>query len=267
MFSSDLESTPQDSSSTQDIGHDNQDPPRSAYAVLNCPEIVLAEEEFELETGLSKESSPGVVGDPLVRPSTSIGPYFLTIQLVAEGFLLRSGESWRQNIIVSTDKPYPRITLHLHSEPQDQEVRPRAVRAIYSIDGQTVGMAFRPIAVVKDAVLLSEKKAAGIERGVDISIPTDLTKPDLTVQIFIDQEIPGKLLWTFETPYTDIPTPKEACKSFIGNTPRDFARKLVNTVNAKEGKPGLFEFLRGIGVTIAKKMPPVFLDQIGRAHV
>src|SRR5439155_4398510 len=65
-----------------------RDPPRSAYALLDCPGVVVAEEEFDLTVGISAAPTAGVTGGPMVRPESSVGPYTLSVQVVADGFRL-----------------------------------------------------------------------------------------------------------------------------------------------------------------------------------
>ena len=94
------------------------DPPREAYARLDAPEAVVAEETFELVVGLAPEPMPGVVGGPLVRPPSSVGPYTLVVQVVADGFALAAGDNWRRELPVTVDAPYPTVRYHLAREPR-----------------------------------------------------------------------------------------------------------------------------------------------------
>jgi hypothetical protein len=46
----------------------------------------------------------------------------------------------------------------------------------------------------------------------------------------------------------------------IGSEPERFARQLIDGIAAREGQPGLFAYLRGVGTTIADEMPQEFWD-------
>lgn len=234
------------------------DPPRTAYAVLNCPDSVVAQQEFTLVVGLGKEQSANVFSGPMERPASSVGPYKLTIQVVADRFILRTGESWRREVMVTAEAPYPTVDFRLTPEPQQENLQPRIIQAMYSVDGQTMGVAFRPITVVKQADLLDALSAKPAEPGIDFSIPTDRTAPDLTLRILQDVDRQGGLLWTFESPHQGLDLPDEPIKTNIGSDPQGFTRILIQKVNAREGKPGLYSFLRGIGQHIAEKMPQEF---------
>ena len=131
------------------------DPPRSAYARIDAPEAVVADDEFELVVGLAPEPVAGVVGGPLVRPESSVGPYTLVVQVVADGFTLRNNPGgWRRELPVTAEAPYPTVTYHLRADRQAAEVWSRPIQALFSVDGQTMGMAMRSIAIVARAELL-----------------------------------------------------------------------------------------------------------------
>jgi hypothetical protein len=237
-------------------------PPRSAYARLDCPDVVVRDVEFELVVGLAATQTEGVVGDELRLPPSVTGPYTMTIQVIADGFDLRAAESWRVQLSVSGADPYPTATLHLSGRTGDEAVTPRAIRAIYSVLGQTLGMAFRPIVVVRNLELVGEQKVGQQEPGVDLSVPTSWRAPDITVRIVEGESENGRLLWTFETPWHDVGVPDEPVVSSIGDgeEPRAFTRRLVDAVNAREGKPGLYQYLIGVARSIADEMPERFWE-------
>lgn len=232
-----------------------EDPPRTAYARLDAPDIAVAEEEIEAVVGLAEKPSPGVSGGPMTRPETSVGSYILTVQLVAEGFRLRDGEKWRRELLVTADDPWPAAVFHLTPEPQEQEVRPRFLQAFYTVSGQTMGMAFRPMVLQRSAEEPAEASDRLDEPGVDLTIPTDMAAPDLEVRILLDPEHEGRLVWTFTSRHRELELPDEALRTSIGSDPKGFARQLVDKVNAREGMPGIYDLLAGIGVSIAEAMP------------
>jgi len=248
------------SKSQQNPSTSISDPPRSAYAVLDCPDSAIAEEEFTLIVGLGKEQANNVTGGTMIRPPSSIGPYRLTIQAVADGFMLRTGESWRRELMVTAEAPYPTVEFHLTPEAQQKNLQPRIIQAMYSVDGQTMGAAFRPITVVKTAGLLDTLTPKTVEQGIDFSIPTNPIAPDLTIRILEDAEREGRLLWDFDSPHADIITAlsHEPIKTYIGQNPQAFTRLLINRVNLREGQEDLYPFLCGIGQEIADKMPTEF---------
>lgn len=233
------------------------DPPRSAYGLLRAPETAGEGEEFELVVGLSKEPAPGVAGSPLERPESSVGPYTLAVQIVAEGFRLRDGESWRRDVWVTAENPYPVFTLHLTPEAQNEPRKQREIRAVYSVDGQPLGFAFRAVTVGWRGDHRGETRQ--VSTGVNVAIPTASTAADLTVMIYRSEESETRLRWTFETPHPLI-LPDEVAPTELGGKPEAFARNLMNDVNVGEGKEGLFALLRGKGRQIARAMPAEFWE-------
>jgi hypothetical protein len=236
-----------------------RDPPRSAYALLDCPGVVVADQPFTLIVGIGPNPTPGVTGGPMVRPESSIGPYTLAVQVVADGFRLGENPgSWHRELPVTADAPYPRFVLHLSADPQIERIQPRAIQAIYSVDGQTIGMAVRSVAVARTRELVSEAEEKPQDGGVDISIPSERTAPDLTVRILESQSGgAGRLLWTFESPHT-IPAPDAPVVADIGRHPEAFAKQLVEQVAVHEGQPGLYQYLMGIGNTVSDQVPQEF---------
>jgi hypothetical protein len=236
------------------------DPPRSAYARLDAPEVVVAEFEMEVAVGLAKEPSPGVAGGPIIRPNTSFGPYTLSLQLVADGFCLKEGETLRRDLSVTAEAPYPTATFHLTPEPQETKVRARTLQVFYELGGQTIGMAVRPVAVVRTPDLLAGTEKPAFPPGVDLAIPADAPPPDLEIRILLDPNHAGRLLWTFNTHHRGIALPDQGLPTEIGADPKSFTRLLVDRVNSKDGKLGIYPLLAGIGREITNQMPGVLWD-------
>lgn len=242
-----------------------EDPPRTAYARLDAPDIAVAEEEIEVVVGLAEKPSPGVAGGPMTRPESSVGSYILTVQLVAEGFRLRDREKWRRELLVTADGPWPAAVFHLTPEPQTEEVRPRSLQAFYTVSGQTMGMAFRPMVVKRSAGVQAEAPERSGAAGVDLAIPAGSKAADLEVRILLDPDRDGRLQWLFDSPHGGLDFPDDAIRTDIGNDPKGFARHLVDDVNAREGQPGIYDLLAGIGVSIAEAMPDELWDLLREA--
>jgi hypothetical protein len=246
---------------------DRRDPPRTAFALLDCKEAVLVGEEFDLTVGLASRATAGVAGPALVRPQASVGPYTLGVQLVADGFSIRAGESLRHDLPVTYDRPYPRVGIHLIPQPRGEDERWRAIRAIYSVEGQTIGMAERIVAVAGSHDVLDRLRRPAAPAGLTMVVPTGETAPDLSVRVvFAGVESGGRLRWTLDSPYEEIarslsPEPME---TDIGGHPAAFALRVVQGVGEREGRRRVFEYVRGLGETIAEQMPDAFWDVLRR---
>ena len=226
------------------------DPPRRAFARIECDDTLLAGTAFDLTVGLSATQVRGVVGPALIRPPSSVGDYELTAHVVADGFDLAPGETWRKTMVVSVAEPYPFVVFHLIAPPaSDNQVR--EINVLYSVDSQTMGLGIRPVRVLDGLT-----PGAGLPPplpGVagSLGVPLADEPPDLTVRILRGSEV-GRLLWSFESPHASL---VDEGTTSIGDDPDAFARTVISTIAAHEGRPTLALGLHGIGLTIAAKVP------------
>jgi len=161
------------------------DPPRNAYALLTCDEVVIAGREFALRVGLARNPDPTVAGDKeLIRPASSVGPYQLRVQIVADTFDLKTGERWRNEMVVTVEDPYPAFAIHLTPVPQPENTLWSGnIQAIYSIDGQVIGVAFRSVAIIKAKEFVADASPSVQDSGAVLPVPSDESAPDLTITI------------------------------------------------------------------------------------
>jgi hypothetical protein len=240
------------------------DPPRTAYALLKCEDAVIASVEFALTVGLSKDPDPDISGaQQLERPASSVGPYTLQIQITADGFRLRTGESWRNEQPVTAAEPYPSLTLHLTPEMQPKKtVWARTITAVYSIEGHTIGVATRSVAIVQSEEHLRNAPHETQDSSATFSIPTDATPPDLTVTITRGKSS-GRLLWTLDTPWKEVQIPVDPLVADVGeyeDGPKGYARQLIDSVNIHEGKATLYKHLLGRGREVGDVVPAEFWE-------
>jgi hypothetical protein len=242
------------------------DPPRTAYARLSCPDAVVAEQPIDLIVGLADRPDARVVGEALHRPPSSVGPYTMTIQLVADGLRLASPDaSWRIDLPVTADAPYPFVTIQLVPDAQDAPVGATSIRAMYSIDGNPIGLAVRSVAVVRSAELLATAPAQPPAPGVDLSLPAGQVAPDLTVRIErADSQASGALLVQLLAADPAIDMPDAPIPIDIGGDPAADLRRIVDEMQEVEGRPTQYLALRGIGLTIAEQLPIEFWDALAR---
>lgn len=230
-----------------------------AYARLDCDETVVAGTEFELTIGLSPTPSRGVIETDdiaIVPPQGTPDEYILTIHVAAEGFAVRDAERWRYQLAVTPDQPYPARTMHVIPDALAGDHALRVISATYEIGGQVVGAAFRPVVVVRHSGI--EAPAPPLPRPLDVAIPTGMVPPDLTV-VLHESEKPGRLWLVMGTPYADdVTLPDEKIAVDVGGDAREYARRLIDYMNALEGKPGLWDALIGKGRLLAEQLPEVF---------
>lgn len=235
---------------------EDDEPPRSAYARVDAPKTVFDSKPFDVTLGLAPEPDPDVYGKELALPESVRGSYKLTIHLVASGFALVDGEDWTVELEVTAGLPYPTKTLRLVAEEPEEKVRPLLLQALFSVRGQTIGEAVRPIAVCRDDGDEVELVPPSIPPGFEVNLPEGFEPPDLEVTILKDANSPtGGLLWTFKSKHPEVKTPTADISSSIGTEPRTFVSNLVQQMPAYEGQIGLFDMVRGIGRQIADCMP------------
>ena len=211
----------------------------------------MASTPFDLLVGLSPTPVEGVVGPALIRPPSSFGDYELTAHVVADGFDLVAGETWRKTMLVSAADPYPHVIFHLVA-PQAAADHPLAINVLYSVDSQTMGLGVRCVRVVDSVAELSTTPPSPMPATAgSLAAPVADQPADLTVRILRGNE-PGRLLWSFESPHVAL---DEQGTSSIGDDAGGFARTIISTIAAHEGQPTLALGLRGIGLTIAEKVP------------
>ena len=228
------------------------EPPEESYARLDAPDAVVVAVGFEVVVGLAPEPQPGVVGPALLRPPGSHGDYDLDIQMVAQGFTLERGR-WRRRLRVTGVHPYPTTTFHLIAKPQRTDLWPATIQAIFSTEGQTMGMALRAVVVVARAELLGATPVAPAQPTGTIRPPTDEHPADLTVHILKGHRA-GELLWTFESPHP-LDCPDAPVETDVGRKPEIFTAKMVEELAQHRGGPGLLPFLAGVGETMADQVP------------
>ena len=211
---------------------------------------MLARTAFDLIVGLSATQVRGVVGPALVRPPSSVGDYELTAHVVADGFDLAPGETWRKTMLVSVAEPYPFVVFHLVAPPaSDNQVH--EINVLYSVDSQTMGLGIRPVRVLDSLTPGAALPPPLPVASGSLGVPVADEPPDLTVRILRGSEV-GRLLWTFESPHASL---VEQGTTSIGDDPDAFARTVISTIATHEGRPTLALGLHGIGLTISSKIP------------
>lgn len=228
------------------------DPPRQAFARIECDDAVVIDSEFQVIVGLAAQPVHGVVGPALVRPPSSVGDYELTVQLLADGFQLSPGEVGRKTMMVTAVVPYPFVVFRLRAPVSADPDHPYAINAIFSVDSQTMGLGTRYVRLVGSIAALGDRTATLPPPAVGVlAVPTAQEAPDLTVRILSGNES-GHLMWSFESPHVAL---TETAQSSIGGEPEAFARTVIATMAAHEGRPTLALGLHGIGLTIGAHVP------------
>jgi hypothetical protein len=228
----------------------------TAYGLLRSPTEVVADVEFELEVGLSKDPALGVAGPAMNLPPVKVKPYTVNVRIAAAGFGFAKPETQRLNLKVSDKKPYPvkKVRLVAKPPPPEAETVDRTITAEYSIGGERLGDAIRSIRVLKAKEQRTRPAAERVETGVNVLAPAGAEKADLTITIRRSDKA-GSYNWTFDTPHTDVvkPNPEPYPKELPD--PKEFLRNAINKVDAAEGKRGVFNDVYGVANRVAQNIP------------
>jgi predicted acylesterase/phospholipase RssA len=246
-----------------DVLSSSVDPPREANALLECRERVVVGEPFTLTVGIGPEHmrARATKADILRRPDSSIGPYTLTVIIIAEGFSLAFGQEWANTLSVTTQDPYPQIELTLTPSPIESEIESALITAIYSVDNQAIGSAWRAVSITgADVDKLLRQPDDMAQMPYVTAIGTASTPADLSVFIIYPKNGPeGSLAWYFLSRHAD-ELPKRAVTSKIGDTPQGWSQRIAGEIEQRPEPERLREYIVNLGSEIGSHMPKEFFD-------
>jgi hypothetical protein len=148
--------------------------------------------------------------------------------------------------------------VRYHLRERAAEVWSRPIQALFSVDGQTMGMAVRSVAIAARAAVLGMVTTADPPGGCSFHPRCDVVLDICdSAAPTLESATDGRLLWTFETT-VGAEVPQASIATDIGSHPADFARQLIAGVAAHRGRPTLIPFLEGIGQTVADEIPAEF---------
>jgi len=232
--------------------------PATVYALVECPDVVVAREAFTAEVGVTDRPLPEVAGTEMRLPSDDL---VVVVHVTADGFSLAPGEAWRRELRVRPGAPLPTVTLTLTAEPQAAPQREARLQALFMVAGQVIGFGSRALVVARDRAALAAAAPAAGEGGALLTLPVGAVAPDLTATIRKGRW-PGELQWVFDTAH-GLDVPDEPVITSIGQAPDEYARQLVLRANQREGNAAIFPFLRGIGKEVADHLPA---EMVGLLH-
>lgn len=223
---------------------------RDFHPRIEAPDQVVAGQQFTLTVGVAPVAVPGVSGRMFSLPRKSLT---LGVQVVADGFRLVDGYSWRNELRVTSTQPFPCVTLQMEAMAQGPRVRAAQIQAVYDTGGAVIGLGARAIAVVDSPSLLPRFSMPHRDQPVVLSPRAAGPAADLTVTITCG-ESPGRLCWSYLSPYFTSAAEPETCD--VGpDGAREYARTLIRQVHRHTGRADIAQFLRGTGGQISDKVP------------
>ena len=220
---------------------------------LDAPGAVRVGEPFPLQVGIAATPSAGVLGSPGFQVPT--GALRLTVTLMLDGFRTADGSSPVRQLVGSDDVPYPVAVVDLVAvdDPAYKDVR--GILAVYSIDGQQLGVATRYVQVHAGTEPLPAESRP--ERAPTVwTLPSGGT-PDLQITVARGNDTAGRqLVWTAHSPHPgvtvpDAPVHKQLDDEAAGN----WARRVMQGVEARKAAADLAAYLRGVQLLVGRQVP------------
>ncbi len=226
-----------------------------AYGLLRAPDEALVEVPFKLVVGLAKQRPTGVAGGPLLLPPVEDKPYTVDVQLVADTFDLAEGESFKNQLHVSSREPYPTVVLHLTARPLEPDNPVRMLQATFGIGGETLGVAIRTVNVVETASD-ARKRPTATTTAISAGTPVGERPADVTIEIVKGNE-PGVLRWNLRSKHPGVEIDRDsAVRVPIGTEARSFGRDVKAQVQGNEGNPSIGLVVTGLSLIVGEQIPP-----------
>jgi hypothetical protein len=199
------------------------------------------------------------------QPEDDGDGYDLQVQLFIDGFDVGPGERLTHAVRVTQANPFPTETVNLTARPIQGDAADRVISATFSIDNEVLGVAYRVVRVAKEVAAQPVARTARTAPGANITAPTGEPPAHVTVTIQKGAE-QGVLQWGIVSRLDRIGLPTDRMvTSAIGQDAKVFAVDIIKKLFALGSKDGLYEELRGIGLTIADRMPPEVVDALRSA--
>jgi MinD-like ATPase involved in chromosome partitioning or flagellar assembly len=240
------------------------DSTRDIHGLLESDETVLVGTPFALTVGLSASSTSSPAGTERTSVPDA-GPYQLDVQLFADGFDIAPGESWRQRLAITSTTPFPSAIVKVTARELLEPKAIRTISAIFSVEGQPVGLATRQIVVTTNPTVLRATQVQPTRTATSIQAPATVRPADVTLYVTRGLE-PGALVWSLESSQPGIALQDgRPIFSDIGSDPRSFAAGITRNLSLGDTGAGVQVRLRGIGKLIAAEIPSPIISAIKQA--
>ena len=229
----------------------------AAYTMIKSPGAVVCGEEFELTIGLSDEPQSDVGGNQQVPRPEGRPEYTLTMEIIALDFDLRDGETARVAVPVTPDDSSPKAKLHLTPKPIEEEHKGGLLQVIYSVDGETIGLAVRAIGIAREGRFRPEAEEPPQDPSFGFTPPSGEELADITVR-HVHGKSDRELVWTMETAWPEVQPRGEQYEIRVGSKPESFAQDIVKGVGARRDKRDLGLYINSIAKKVGAKIPGEF---------
>lgn len=233
-------------------GPDKASPAKGLFPRLDAPEFLAVGTPADIVVGIRPDEDAAIGGGPMILPPDTRDKFFLSVQVIADGFELGGNTtSWVHDLAVTPQQPFPFVEMTIVAKPIDVPAKAAIINVIYTVADQVIGKAKRAVAIGTQLAEAKKVDLPDVAVRRAMALPIGPTAADLTVVILADETGPGdRLLWAFRTPH-EVDVPQQDCVKEIGDRPEAFAEALRRNAERAEGKPTMLKTMRGIGRTIA----------------
>jgi CHAT domain len=225
---------------------------RTLTPLLAAPIVVAAGERFELRAGV-------MVATPARRRQEREE---VTVQIVAAGAEVIDDESWRLRLALGRGRAEATVPVRMRAS---RDVGASHLTAFYSVGGQTIGMARRPLWVVEpDGLPPPDVDPRAATVGGTMRLPVEQPPVDLELRAtYAGPRALNVVQWTAESPHRErLEIPEAPVTVDLGSEPERFAAMLLTDVSEGEGRVGLAELLLGSGRQLARTIGASMIEVI-----
>ena len=261
--------------------------PFSAHPRFDAPDLVQAQQVFDVTVGLAEQAQAGVVGGPVVLDlPASVQTFELGVQLVVDGFEPVAGQGLQATLQVDRARPAEataRFQLVAPSLNTDEATRLSSLRVLYLFEGQVCGTAQRRIAVVANQPPATDAQAPpmsaqghgqvwtqGAPQASAVRVqPSPADTPPLDLTVVIDQPdgdpSQGRFVWRFASPHTN-DLPQHPVSTDLGTGGAELGGKVINEVHQATLLDMAELMVTGLGRTIRDAAPPELWQALRTVH-
>ncbi|MFE3443115.1 CHAT domain-containing protein [Nocardia sp. NPDC059180] len=229
----------------------------ACYPRLEAPDVVIANEPFELTVGLSETFDMATMVSGQMHVYSSDPEFEIDIEVLVDPKSLVVAGDPHIGVRVTLADPYPRHTLTLRALTDPSLTPERTLRLIIRRQGRIIGLAARTLVVVANASRLATQPPPPPppRQLLDLGSLLDETPPDLVVVVYRADE-PDTYVWDAYALGGHITLPDAERRSRIDHTARDFATYTRRLVKAEAFRGvGIFDNLKGYGDLVFSALP------------
>jgi hypothetical protein len=229
----------------------------TAYPRVDCPDVVVMDEPFDVEIGISPRRDRDVLSTgALTLPKDE---FDLTVLLVYDPESLRIDGPPVRTLRVSEAIRYPSVIVRVTALDGEDLTPERRLGVHYLVNGAVVGFAWRPVIAVSDTAHLATAKRPDLRERelLDLGAVTREEAPDLVLAVFrADNTHAGRFSWAAYPTVPDVAVPDVKRSIPLDSTEAaHFAGNARRVLHHSDTAEATFDWLHGIAREIGRSIP------------